>query len=251
MRLRSLVLALLLFAVICLPAAATTLSGNGLELELPDEYLIITPDNVSDNSSAAKTLGFTDKTLKTHMEDNGMIFLALLGNNTKQIQLRELVADPDSFAAKIEDLSLLNNENIRESAAVLMEQISLSAESDWEVVANTSGLKAIKITVPGEETVSIQYVTVRNGKIYSLVGYDAPGSEMEFLADVFETMVIEKKRSGFSVTGASQIITTVIVVLLVAVAVVVIIRLIASFVIDFRNRDNDVREFVKIKRRKF
>ena len=71
------------------------------------------------------------------------------------------------------------------------------------------------------------------------------------LADIFETLRIDKQRSGFTVAKGAQVVTTIIVVALVAVAIIVIVRLIASFVTDFKNRDNDVREFVKIKRRKF
>lgn len=251
MRIRSLVLAIAFCFALCLPVAAATVAGDGLSVSVPDDYLIITQDNVKDNAEAAKVLGFTDKTLKTHMKDNGILFLGLIGNNTRQIQFRELQGASDSYATKIDDLSLLSNESIRNSADLIMQGLSIPVGSRFEIVANTSGLKAIKITIPDEETVSVQYVTVRNGIIYSLVGYDSPAADMSYLADMFESLNIKRKSNGFTVSGATQIITTIIVVLLIAVAVVVIVRLIISFVIDYRNRDNDVREFVRIKRRKF
>ena len=251
MKLKVLFLALALALSLCLPVAAASVSGGGISLDMPDDYLIITPDTAKDNAEAAKVLGFTEKTLKTHMQDNGMLFLALTGNNTKQIQLRELLCSEDSFAAKIGDLSLLDNEDIRNSAAILLENANLEGSTKYQVVANSGGLKAIKITSSGDTFMSEQYITVRNGKIYSLVGFDAPGANTEYLADIFETLRIDKQRSGFTVAKGAQVVTTIIVVALVAVAIIVIVRLIASFVTDFKNRDNDVREFVKIKRRKF
>ncbi len=251
MKLKALLLALLLITVVAFPASAATLKGDGISLEVPDEYLIITPDNVSENVKAAKVLGFTEKTLKTYMQDNGMIFLGLVGNNTRQVQLRAKTGGEDSFAAKIGDLSLLDNENIRESAAVIMDQLDLSATDRYEVVANTGGLKAIKITAESEDGTSVQYVTIRNGVIYSLVGFDAAGSSMDYLADIFESLEIKKEKGGFTLAEGTQIVTTVIVVLLMLAAVVVIIRLLISFVRDFRNRENDVSEYIKIKRRKF
>ncbi len=248
-RIKAIVLALCLVFALCVPAAAAKVAGDGVSIEISDDFLVITPQNVAKNAATAKVLGFTEKTLKTHMTENGMLLLALTGNNTRQIQLREQISAKDSYAAKIGDLSLLSNEDIRESARILLEQMNLQGES--EVISNANGLKAIKLVSVNEDMQSVQYITVRNGRIYSLVGYDAKGADTDYLADVFETLNIEKKSGKFSLAGATGVVTTIIVSLLILVAVIVIIRLIISFVVDFRNRDNDVREFVRIKRRKF
>ena len=250
-RIKAIALALCLVLALCVPAAAAKVAGDGVSIEISDEFLVITPQNVAKNAAAAKVLGFTEKTLKTHMTENGMLLLALTGNNTRQIQLREQVAPSDSYAAKIGDLSLLDNENIRESAKALLEQMSLPGQADVQVVSNSNGLKAIRLSAVSDNVLSVQYITVRNGRIYSLVGYDAADADTDYLADIFETLNIEKKGGKFSLAGATGVVTTIIVSLLILVAVIVIIRLIISFVVDFRNRDNDVREFVRIKRRKF
>ena len=253
MKRKILVAAAFFAAILCFQASAATLSlkNGNVALTLPDEYIAVTQDNTSSHKNEAQLLGFTDKTLKKHMRDNGILLLALTGNNTRQIQLRCVDGPQDGFAAKVGDLSLLDDDAITESAGQLAAQLAGVEADDCTVVANADGIKAIRIVSSTEETAVYQYVTVRNGEIYSLVGYDGLNSDGAYLAGVFETLTIKKLSPGFSIADGSQLVTTIIIIGLIAVALFIIIRLVISFVYDFRNRENDVSDYVKIKRRKF
>lgn len=253
MKLRVLAFSLCLLAVFGINAFAAELSLNNgsVSVTLPEEYITVTQDNVSEHAYHAALLGYNAKSLKSHMQDNGILLLALTGNNTRQIQLRVSEGGEDSYAAKIGDLSLLTDEALVSSATELVAQLSGTNVEECSIVENQNGIKAILISSTGENAVTYQYITVRNGDIYSLVGHDAKDSDGSFLTAVFDSLSVKKESTGFSVTDGSLILTAAIILLLICGGLFLIIRLIISFVHDFRNRENDVSDYIKIKRRKF
>ena len=258
MKIKAVVLAVVFALLLCVPAAAKTYSQGDISVDIPDEFGVITPEYVEEHPEIAEIFeGQTDKSLKAHMEDNGILFIAVEKNEVRQIQLRVEEGAPNSYVKNVGDLSLLSNESIKESAGEIARTIEQKTDSkvkeDYRVVQSHSGIKAIRFELLAKdaEYACIQYVTVRNGKLYSLTGYDALGSNMDFLADAFDGLSIKKDSDPITVQQGNQLLSTVITVLLIVVAVLVIGRIVATFIHDFKNRDNDVREFVKIKRRKF
>lgn len=258
MKTKVIVLVLALAVFFSVPAAAKSFSKDGISLTFPDEYLVITPELIDEHPEIAESFeGQTDKSLKAHMEGNGILYLAIEKGEVRQIQFRAEKGAEGSFAEKVGDLSLLSNESIKDSAGemalVIQQKTNSKVAEDYRVVMSQSGIKAIRFELLSNETdyACVQYVTIRNGYIYSLTGYDSPGSDAAFLGDIFDTLSIEKESKPITVAQGNQWLTTVITVLLILVAAAVIIRVIITFVYDFKNRDNDVREFVKIKRRKF
>ena len=239
--------------LLCMTASAKTLtlSEGNISVTVPGEFIAVTQDNVSDYADAATSLGFTVKSLKSHMKDNGILVLLLTGNNTCQVQLRVSEGSEDSFAEKIGDFSMLTDQALAQSASELVKAMTDTTVDECSIVENSNSIKAIELITATKESSVWQYITVRNGDIYSLVCYDSPDSDGIAVRKMFDSLNIKQETFGFTVGDGAQIVTAAIILPLIGGAVFLIIRLIMSFVHDFRNRENDVSDYIKIKRRKF
>lgn len=242
MKLKAFALFMLLAFCFSVTAFAATPKDVNMTLNLGDEYFVITEDSVSGNQEIIENLGYTKSSFKELFTKGSLVAFVLHSGTKTQIQIR-VYNTP--FTEKLEDLSLLNSENL----TAVAKEISPAYQKAVNV-GDTVFLQSISKTEDetGKYSVS-QYVTVKNGSLYTVSFYsNAPSETFENQTLSLIPIKTVKKKVGLTET-----------VLLIIMSVVIIAFLFAAGFLVFsiasqlkRNReDNDVREFVKIKRRRF
>lgn len=169
-------------AVLMLTVPVFAASGN-IEITAPkDFYCYKSGQNAEDT---AKILGMTASELEKYCSDNGIVFIAVNGDNTKQIRLS--VAE-SAFSGSIGNLSNLSEDKI---TALIPD---ITGADSGEIVTN-NGQSFIKtaetLSDSGGEYSVINYVTVAAKKDYILSFYTASGTSTDYAGEVFDSLSSE------------------------------------------------------------
>jgi len=230
----------LLLSLFTFPVQAETYSfkQENLGIDFSDEYTVLTPSNLNKNSDIVEAIGHSVTSLKTNMQNNGIILMAVTDKNQHQIQLKSATT---TFTSEIVSLSSLSGTQLDTVATQLVGK-------DYEV-AYKNNIVFLKIKTLTSEYTSVQYVTVENGKLYTLVYY---GADLSRLDTVLNSLIITEI-SGFSLLDGTTVLQIVLISIVIVAVMVAVVLLIISFIKDYkdRNGENDVRDYIKIKRRKF
>lgn len=212
--------------------------GDNLQINIPDEYTVLTPGNLNKNKDLVEAIGHSVTSLKNNMQNDGVILMAVASENKHQIQLKSATT---TFTSQIVSLSSLSGDQLNTVASQLVGK-------DYSIVYKNN-IVFLKISSKTSEYNSAQYVTVENGKLYTLVYY---GDEPWRLDTVLNALTITKA-SGFSLFDSTTVLQIVLISVVIVAVIVAIVLILISFIKDFKNRndENDVRDYIKIKRRKF
>ncbi len=241
MKIKILAFTLLFLVLFSVTALAATPEENNISLSFDKDYLVITQDNISENKELIENLGYTTKSFKALFTESSLVAFILHSESKSQIQLR---AYSTQFSKQIEDIGLLSEDNLISVAEQLVPDYTeiISINDTYYICTETS------VKDDTGEYLTEQYVTLKNGKLYMASIYCSKGNggtSSEILSSF--TIETEKKTSGVTFV-LSVILVIVFILAFVALAVYVIVLII----IQVRQReDNDVREFVRIKRRRF
>ena len=230
----------ILFSLFTLTVQAETYTfkDENLQIDFSDEYTVLTPSNLNKNSDLIESIGHSVISLKTKMNNDGIVLMAVAEENHQQIQLKSATT---TFTSQIVSLSSLSSTQLDTVAKQIV-------GNDYEVLYKNDTV-FLKISTTTSEYSSSQYITVENGKLYTLVYYGADPSRLDA---ILNSMIITKN-SSFSFLDGTTILQIVLISVAVVAVIVAIVLIIISFVKDFkkRNDENDVRDYIKIKRRKF
>lgn len=157
-------------------------SGN-IEITAPkDFYCYKSGQNAADT---AKILGMTASELEKYCSDNGIVFIAVNEENTKQIRVS--VAE-SAFSGSIGNLSNLSEDKI---TALIPD---ITGADSREIVTNNgqSFIKTAETLIDsGGEYSVISYVTVAAKKDYVLSFYTASGTSTDYTGEVFDSLSSE------------------------------------------------------------
>ena len=242
MKLKAFALFLLFAVIFSVTAFADTPKDVNMSLNFDDGYFVITEDTVSKNQEIIENLGYTKSSFKELFTKGSLVAFVLHSGTKTQIQIR---VDKTSFTEKLEDLSLLNSENL----TTVAKEISPSCKKTVDI-SGTVFLQSVSETndETGKYSVS-QYVTVKNGSLYTFSFYStAPNESFENETLILSPIKTLKKKAGLAET-VLLVIMSVVIVAFVAAAGFLAVSIFSQ--IKRGREDNDVREFVKIKRRRF
>ncbi|GEM_PF-4679896 len=249
----------LLASIFTVSATAKTVTNSdyGIEIDFPDEYIVLTTGSLSKNSDFIESIGHTTESLRKAMKNGNIIFYSANENNTKQLHVKCWSTD---FSERIGDLDKLSDE-ARDAA---LESIKKVLVSDGNQILFSSSFAhgnslylKLAVYVPDDEPFCyIQYITVCGGKFYSLVYYNAHSyltvAEQKEADSVLSSMTINIKKESSSV-GLSTIIETVLIYVLIVAAVAVMIFIIRSFIADYRGKKDEpeiIPDRIKMNRKK-
>ena len=241
MKLKAFALFLILICLFGLTAFAETPKDVNISLNVGKEYFKITEETVSQNVDIIENLGYTKSSFKELFTKGSLVAFLLHSETKTQIQIR---VDNTPFSEKLENLSLLEGDNLKNVA----NEISASAKG-VVTVGDTVFVQSVTNTddETGKYSVS-QYVTVKNGSLYTFSFYSAAPNESFEIATLSQMPIKTLKKKA----SLSETVSLVLMILFVLGFIVLGGFLIISIISQFkRNEDNDVREFVKIKRRRF
>lgn len=235
-------LCLILLLVLFLPCAAAdgqsvSLKEHHLRLELPAEYTLLNEQNASKQSELIEDFGYTVSSFQSYLKQNNIILFAVDPQNGIQISLKSWQSD---FSADTGDLALLSEETL---ASVAKELVKTDGASYKTVSVNS--MKMIEIRLSGQDSggdfCSVQYLTIRNGRFYSL-NTAFPGkiddSKVQTAWEQICTLHMEDTVSG-SVWDVSSVFEMILIWALILLAGAAVIFIVISFIRDIIRRHND------------
>ena len=141
--------------------------SQAFELELSKDYNTLYLGE--DATSMAKRLNMDTKELKSYMEENGVLMIAVSKDRSRQIRVCE---EETEFSSLAEDISAIDKETLSEFAQV----VTSDNNSEFEYVTNNDR-KYIKfssvLSDSGGSYVMTQYVTICKGRIYRFCFYNS------------------------------------------------------------------------------
>lgn len=160
-------------------------AANGFEISAGNNFLVLN-ENASEKE-ISDAFGMEEQELKSYISANGIIYLAVNENNTKQIRLS---SSKNSFSEEIENLSSLIDEDITALSAELMGEEATQTE-----IITKGAQKFLKASLSlsdsGGNYTLTKYVTVAQGKNYTLSFYTSKGENSEYIEEVFKTFTCD------------------------------------------------------------
>ncbi len=243
------VLVIILNVCFSFNVGALTLKEHNLDIDLPDGFTVITPDNIEDYPDFLVESGMDKKSFSAYTEKNGIILFATDFNTKKEIIL---TSTTNEFSANVEDLGLLDAQATQKIGD------SIFGENEYKTVTIDDYFKFFsseyKSKDNGGEFYGLHYIMIRNGDIYNfsfsspqqISAEDTETAEKAFLSITF-------KKNDISYADIGSTLTQIFIILGILCFVGLIIYIVYLFIADIRNKRNtsDVAPYVKIKRRRF
>jgi hypothetical protein len=244
-------------AAFALPVSAVSvkMSDEGFSVEVPDEYTVLTASNLSKNKDFLTGLGHTSESFRRSMDEADIVMYAATADNRRQMQVKIWTSD---FSELTGDLSQLSGEAAEQALASIGGDIGGSGQllDSQQIIRGEMRFFRFTVRVDGGLPFCyIQYLTVLNGKFYSLVYYNAESSltaEQQSEAEAaFNSFTVQKQRSVGIVDG-NTLLQIVIGGIVIAAAAALAVYLIVSLYRDIKNRGSEpdiIPERIKMKRK--
>ena len=210
-----------------------SLKEHNLSLTLPNGFTLLDSANASKNEELIEDFGYTVSSFKGYLEQNSIILFATDKNNT-QLSLKCWETD---FSKEIIDLKLLGEEALK---SVAKQIITLPGASYKSATIGDMRLFEVKKADndSGGDFYSVQYVTIRNKKIYSL-NIAFPGKESEenktAAFEIAKSLKIADKSTS-SPWDVPSVFEMVLIWVIIIVAAVTLVIIVISFVGDYKKR---------------
>lgn len=212
--------------------------GYGIELALPDEYIVITRDNITNNSETVKAIGHSNESIENYMNKNDVYAIGVARGNTCQVQLKCIKTE---FSSEVDSLSNLEQQNILDIGQKLF-------KNEFKIIRQNETVFYVN-NFAAENHSGVDYVTIRNGALCTIVFYGCDSQQQQ---QVIEGITF-KERSKVSAASSSTVFEIIIISLLLLAVAIAVLFIIISFISDWRKKrdENIVSKYIKIKRRKF
>ena len=236
-KLTAVIISLVLCFAFTLPALAeeneVEVKEHSLTFEMPAGFTALDSSNAAKNEEAVENFGYTGYSFNSYLGQNNILLFA---SNTDGTQICRKCWETD-FSKEIADLGVLSEDTL---ASVASQIITLKGAT--YKISKVNGMRVFEVrktdTDSGGNFFSVQYVTIRNGKIYSL-NFAFSGNESEanrdFAWETVKGLKITNKSSSSPWDVASVFEMVLIWVIIIAAAVTVVVIFI-SFIGDYKKR---------------
>lgn len=244
---RCLSLVLLLCLLFSFSASAISLDKYNFNISPGSDYAVLTEDNLGSNAELIEALGHSEASIKQYFKENSLILFAVSGARQLQVTCRET-----EFSKRMGDISLLDDDEV---LSLVNHFVKVKSASDLTLVS-VNGIKMYEVVSlnkdSGGKFASIQYITVRGGKLYTISFFETADKITEkfrnFALNTISTVSIGGGRQA-SFPGAENITEMIIVGALLLLAAAVMVTLIISLARDFLRYDEN-RHFIVRRRKK-
>lgn len=206
------------------------LEEHKLSLTVSENYLLLNTENANKNKDIVQAFGYTVSSFKTYLEQNSIITFGLDKESKTQLILKCWETD---FSADIIELSSLNDDSLSQ----VVKKLVTVGGSSWRT-ATVNGMKMIEVRFAGTDNsgdyYSVQYITIRNGKIYSLGNIFSGQKSEEKTTLAFNTVkgLVIKDVKTASPWTASAVFEFVVVWIMIIGSLVAVVVIIISFIRD-------------------
>ncbi len=243
-----------IFAVIVFGAiAAIFLSQKKDEISItfPENYVVISEDTVSDNVEFIENLGYSNDSFIAFLHEGNVCYFAADESNSMQFTLSAYSTDLSEEIGNLSEFS-------ETSFATLAQKLGLKGYTGV-TVKNKEKESFYELFHPSserEEYVSLQYVTIKNGKYYVLNYYGSQkelgDEEYKTVRNVLDSLQIEDNKgliSSIKEGDALAYFYAILAFLVSVLGVVVIVLLSISIIKDIKKaRTQGDSDSFKIKR---
>ncbi len=234
-------------------ANAQVVDKFNIDFSLPDEFVVLTEDNISDNTDAIKSLGFTEDTFKNYINANNIVLFASLPDKSCQLTVN---VNKTEFTENTENLEYLDDEYI---ARILPKLIGERVAFNEIKVINDS--KFIRIQKSGIDKAGefsfLQYITVKNKQLYTVtISFSdnvITSTNIDYAENLMKKFVVSSQKEKITIQNVQNVTVYIVLILIIIFLCAVCIYFIATIVNDILKSRNtsDVAPYVKIKRRRF
>ncbi len=249
------VVSVLVVMILVSVAAVFLLSGGDeIEITFPKDYVVITEDNISDNSEYIELLGYTEESFGNFLKNKNIKCFASDKSNSMQFSLSSYETE---LSEQIGTLSSREDENLKK----LIEELKLS-EFQGSIIETEDGDKFYELVYGATEDapyISLQYVTVKNENYYILNYYGSESKlsdeEYKTIRETLNSLKIKEDKdflTSLREAGTTSIFYIVFSSAAIIAGFVVIVLLIISIVRDIRinRRRDDSDSNFKIRRKR-
>lgn len=237
----------------CVQVAAQTFKDYSATLNLPADYVEINADNAAKFEEGLERIGHTKQSFISYLNKNNVLLFAVLPDNSRQIQFKW---EQTEFSKEIVDISDAKDKSFESIGKKI---ISDNSFDSWNII-DFDGVKYFEAVFSSKDdkgSASIQYITIRNGYLFTLSVYgDRQAADEQLKGDATEVLKglkIEKANETVTAQEADRILEIVLTLAFIAVAAVGAVLICISFVKDYKNQRflESEGEEDTIKRRKY
>ena len=192
------------------------------------------------NKEAIENFGYTVSSFKSYLKQNNVLIFALDKQNKTQLAVKCFETD---FSKEILELSALDDDAVNKVAKKLV-----TADGSVYKLDTVNGMKMIEARLSQksekESYFSVQYITIRNGKIYSF-SLSFEGEESEESINTAWNLVkgfFIKDVTTVSSWSAANIFEFSVIWIIIGVAVLAIVLIIISFIKDRRKKSAEAEK---------
>ena len=246
----SLLLTLILTVALSVSVGAVSLDEYKFNIEIDESYRVLTEKNIEKSEELVESLGHSIDSMKQYFKDNALIMFAVSEDGKRQLQV---TCQETEFSQRMDDISLLGED---EALGFVSRFIKADNVSDIALIT-VGDMKLYEVASTNKDSggsfCTVQYITVRGGKLYTIGFFEGSSAMSEefkgFASDTIGTLSIGKN-GGAGFSGTENIAEMIIVGLLIVLAAVVAIMVIVSLVRDAIRYDEDKKPLIIRRRRK-
>lgn len=243
----------ILLSIFSVSAYAQEVKKFNFEFDLPDEFIVLTEENIKENSDAIKSLGFTNETFKNYINSNHIALFASLKDKTCQITIN---VNKTEFTESTDNLNYFDDEYI---GRILPELLGNKVATNEIKTINDT--KYVVVENKSKDSVGdfsyIQYVTVKNQRLYtttvSFSDVSITNENREYTEGLMKKLIISVPSEKITMKSVQNVTVYIVLILVIIALVLVVAYFIYTIVKDIIEKKNtsDVAPYVKIKRRRF
>ncbi len=248
---RIIILTLALCLMFASNVGALSIDAYDFNMDIPENFSLLTEDTLNKNQEYVESLGHTATSVKKYFADNNLILFASSNDNSMQIQVK---CTETEFSKQLNELSLLSEDGARDIAEKLLpaEQANnytllLLDDMLFFEVAGTQ-------KDSGGDFCSLQYITIRGGKLYS-IGFFENGKEFssDFKKTINESLdsLIIKRKTELTADKAENTAEVIIVWVLIIAAAALCVGLVVSVLYEFTGTKTEKNKKTIIIRRRY
>lgn len=244
---------LLILSVVTLNVFAVTVDKADISIDPPMDFVVITSDSLDENEEFINGLNYTKSQFADKMNRSDIVLFSADRENKKQITV---CCNETDFSKGLGNMSVVTDEYLGTVANSITGDSNVAYtvyENDGTKFINFSSV----LTSSQGKSVCDQYVTVKNGKIYtvsfSVSGDTVSEDEKNANLEVMKTVKITDKKN-VSANDVENITTTIVLSVLILGLIVfsgyLLFTLVRDIIIKRQSPDQCDNKFT-IKRRKF
>ncbi len=245
----------ILTVILCLLFAsnvgAVGIDAYDFNMDIGENFSLLTEDTLSKNPEYVESLGHTAESVKKYFADNNLILFAASEDNRMQIQVK---CTETEFSKQLYELSLLSSDDAADIAKRLLPK---GSEQNYNLLLLDDMLFFEVLGTEkdsGGDFCSLQYITIRGGKLYSIGFFENGKTFSSDFKNVINTSLDSlsiKRKTQLTADKAENTAEVIIVWVLIIAAAALCVGLVVSVMYELTGSKTENGKRTVIIRRRY